>query len=99
MSTKRHHAEWLSLIETSGPFLSIPVLKRIFPQELDAHDPEHFRTLHLTYNEWEENQSGPRANPAIHGAWISEQVTHTTSRLFDADFRRGWGEIGDVLHL
>ena len=26
ISIPRHHAEWLSLVETSGPFLSLPVL-------------------------------------------------------------------------
>ena len=39
MSIARHHAEWLSLLEISGPFLSMPVLLRAFPQGLDAHDP------------------------------------------------------------
>ena len=41
MSIARHHAEWLSLVEVSGPFLILPVLLRVFPQGLDAHDPEH----------------------------------------------------------
>ena len=31
-----HHAEWLSLVETSGPFLTIPTLKRTLPDGLDA---------------------------------------------------------------
>ena len=26
-----HHAEWLSLMEVSGPFLSVPVLKDALP--------------------------------------------------------------------
>ena len=41
MSIARHHAEWLSLVEVSGPFLSMPVLMRVFPQGLEAHDPDH----------------------------------------------------------
>jgi len=36
MSTARHHNEWLSLVEVSGPFLSLPVLLRAFPQGLCA---------------------------------------------------------------
>ena len=28
MSVARHHAEWLSLVETSGPFLSMPEIGR-----------------------------------------------------------------------
>ncbi len=31
MPSSRHHAEWLSLIEVSGPFLSVPVLERRVP--------------------------------------------------------------------
>ncbi len=70
MSIARHHAEWLSLIEVSGPFLSMPVLMRIFPQGLDAHDPELSRTLHLAYGEWANNQLGARPDPAIHTQWL-----------------------------
>ena len=39
LSTAQHHAEWLSLLEISGPFLSMPVLLRAFPQGLDARAP------------------------------------------------------------
>jgi hypothetical protein len=52
MSTARHHAEWLSLVEASGPFLSLPVLVKAFPNGLDAHDPEHLKLLRLAYEEW-----------------------------------------------
>src|SRR5690349_7979996 len=77
MSIARHHAEWLSLIEVSGPFLSLPVLMRVFPQGLVAHDPEKFRTLRLAYDEWETNAAaGARTNPAIHGAWVKFVLTH-----------------------
>ena len=40
MSIARHHAEWLSLLEISGPFLSMPVLMRVFPQGLEEDDPD-----------------------------------------------------------
>jgi hypothetical protein len=66
MSIARHHAEWLSLLETSGPFLSMPVLLEAFPQGLDAHDAEHHRTLRFGHGEWEDN----RHQPATHAAWI-----------------------------
>ncbi|MBI3371358.1 MAG: hypothetical protein HY017_06310 [Betaproteobacteria bacterium] len=36
MSIARHHNEWLSLLEVSAPFLSLPVLMRIFPQRLEV---------------------------------------------------------------
>src|SRR5271166_1711368 len=53
MSIARHHAEWLSLVEVSGPFLSMPVLLEAFPQGLEAHDPDHHRLLRLAHGEWE----------------------------------------------
>lgn len=70
MSIARHHAEWLSLVEVSGPFLSMPVLMRVFPQGLEAHDPELFRTLRIAFEEWEDNQEARRPDPAIYSAWI-----------------------------
>jgi hypothetical protein len=33
---EHHHAEWLSLVETTGPFLTVPTLKRALPDGLDA---------------------------------------------------------------
>ncbi|MBK8538938.1 MAG: hypothetical protein IPL60_02870 [Ardenticatenia bacterium] len=70
MSIARHHAEWLSLLEIDGPFLSMPVLLRAFPQGLYADDPELARELRLAYEEWLDNQGGLQADPAIHRAWV-----------------------------
>lgn len=77
MSSKQHHAEWLSLVEVTGPFMSIPVLEKVFPQGLDAHDPEQFRTLKLAYDEWESNQTSNRPSMAIHSAWINFVLKQT----------------------
>ena len=63
MSVARHHAEWLSLLETSGSFLSLPVLLRVFPQGLDAHDPALARALRLAHDEWDENRAAKRPDP------------------------------------
>lgn len=70
MSVARHHAEWLSLLETSGSFLSLPVLLRVFPQGLDAHDPVLARSLRLAHDEWDENRVAKRPDPAIHREWL-----------------------------
>jgi hypothetical protein len=70
MSIARHHAEWLSLVEVSGPFLSMPVLLKVLPQGLDAHDPDHVRSLRLAFEEWEENRDSARQKPALNDAWI-----------------------------
>src|SRR5690554_682378 len=70
MSTARHHAEWLSLLDISGPFLSLPVLLRAFPQGLDTLDGDQLRTLRLGYEEWLDSQGGTRPDPATHTLWV-----------------------------
>jgi hypothetical protein len=62
----RHHAEWLSLLEISGPFLSMPVLLTAFPQGLDDFPPEEARSLRADYEYWKENLG----NAATHTAWV-----------------------------
>jgi hypothetical protein len=67
VSVARHHSEWLSLVETSGPFLSLPVLLRVFPQGLDRRDPERAGRLREAYEDWLERGA---KSPAVHQAWI-----------------------------
>ena len=45
MSIASHHAEWLSLVETSGPFLSMPVLLRAFPNGLEKYERDQIARL------------------------------------------------------
>ncbi|HEX2915467.1 MAG TPA: DNA methyltransferase [Chloroflexia bacterium] len=71
ISIARHHNEWLSLVEASGPFLSMPVLMRVFPQGLDVpHEPELSRTLRQAYQEWQDSQQGNKPDIAIHNQWL-----------------------------
>ena len=70
MSTAQHHAEWLGLIEQSGPFLSLPVLLRIFPQGLDTLGTEVRRRLAQAYGEWQASHATGKPDPALHQAWI-----------------------------
>ncbi len=67
MNLTRHHADWLSLIEVSGPFVSLPVLLRVFPDGLEPRDPEKARALRDAWEDWL-SQPG---NPAVHRQWIS----------------------------
>ncbi len=71
----RHHTEWLSLLEISGPFLSLPVLLDVFPQGLEAHDSDLAHSLRAAHEEWADNQGGVRPDPAIHTAWIQYVLT------------------------
>ena len=57
-----HHAEWLSLVETSGPFLSVPALKRALPDGLEA-PPAAQQDLRVAYTEWQED-------PGLQQRWI-----------------------------
>src|SRR5436305_13969724 len=57
-----HHAEWLSLVETSGPFLSVAALKRALPDGLEA-PPAALRDLRVAYAEWQND-------PGLQRRWI-----------------------------
>jgi hypothetical protein len=70
--TAQHHAEWLSLVETSGPFISLPVLLRVFPQELEGRDPERAARLREAYADWLERG---QKNAAVHQAWVLHVLT------------------------
>lgn len=59
MSTARHHADWLSLVEVSGPFVSLPVLLSTFPQGLEARDPAQAKQLRAAYEDWQDNPAAP----------------------------------------
>ena len=70
MSAARHHAEWLSLVEVSGPFVSLPALLRVFPQGLEAHDPDLAKRLRLRYEEWEDSKADGGIITPAHRGWI-----------------------------
>src|SRR4051794_23035379 len=52
MSAASEYAELLKLIEVSGPFLSLPVFKKTFPQGLVKDSPELVREMRELYSEW-----------------------------------------------
>jgi hypothetical protein len=70
MSIAKHHNEWLSLLDISGPFLSLPVLMRVYPQGLEAHDTEASREARLAHEEWLDDQHGLRPEAAMHSLWV-----------------------------
>jgi hypothetical protein len=77
MSIARHHAEWLSLVPVSGPFLSLPVLMEAFNTGLEPHDPEHVRLLRQEYAQWQESFEKRKADPAPHHQWVKFVLTKT----------------------
>src|SRR5690606_10628657 len=77
MLTPRHqHHDWLSLIEISGPFLAVPVLKEAFPQGLEELDATKRKHLRQAYEEWREALELEDAQFAeLHTAWIDEVLS------------------------
>lgn len=70
------HHDWLSLIEISGPFLAVPVLKEAFPQGLDELDAGKRKRLRQAYDEWREalETDDPHITD-LHMAWIDEVLS------------------------
>lgn len=76
MSTISVHDDWLSLIEISGPFLAVPVLKEAFPQGLEELDGIKRKRLRQAYEEWREALELDDAQFAeLHAAWIDEVLS------------------------
>lgn len=62
----RHHIEWLRQMDLSGPFISVSVLSKSFPNGLDERDPDKVKQLREAYGEWCEEQQ----QVAVHQGWI-----------------------------
>lgn len=76
MSSPGLHDDWLSLIEISGPFLAVPVLKEAFPQGLEELDATKRKRLRQAYEEWREALELEDAQFAeLHVAWIDEVLS------------------------
>jgi hypothetical protein len=76
MSAPSVHDDWLSLIEISGPFLAVPVLKETFPQGLEELDATKRKRLRQAYEEWREALELEDAQFAeLHVAWIDEVLS------------------------
>jgi len=88
MSIARHHAEWLSLLEISGPFLSLETLAAVFPQGIEHDNVALRRQLRQVYEEWLDSQGGLRPDPALHRAWVRYVLTHVLE-LPEAVLREG----------
>lgn len=71
VSISRHHADWLSLVEVSGPFVSLPVLLKVFPQGLESRDPAQAKALRAAYDEWQDNPTAPGRQRA----WVLHVLT------------------------
>lgn len=57
-SIAAHHAEWLQLVDVSGPFLSVRVLKEALPNGLDAHAPHVAAEVRAALEQWADPDRG-----------------------------------------
>ncbi|WP_197089041.1 MULTISPECIES: Eco57I restriction-modification methylase domain-containing protein [Pseudomonas fluorescens group] len=90
MSAPSVHDDWLSLIEISGPFLAVPVLKEAFSLGLEELDGIKRKRLRQAYEEWREALELEDTQFAeLHVAWIEEVLSRGLE--FDEDDK------GDVL--
>ena len=81
--------EWLNLVEVSGPFLAVPVLRNVFPQGLEALPSGRPQRLRRTYEEWRDAVDMDDLDlPALHTAWIDE-VLVTALEVDEAVLRKG----------
>ncbi len=74
MTATRQHAEWLSLVEVSGPFLTLPVLQRALPHGLEPTAIELVGELRLALAEMDDD---PTLSPRF--------VRWVLGRLLDLD--------------
>jgi len=65
------HAEWLSLLDVSGPFLALPVLNEALPQGVAGLDADKRKVIRQAYAEWcEAFETEDEDRSRIHEAWI-----------------------------
>ena len=93
----RNH-EWLELIEVSGPFLALPVLREAFPQGLEELDAIRAKRLRCAYEEWRDAvDSGDSDLMQLHEAWIQEVLR--TALDADNDLLRHGDNIPVAAHV
>lgn len=65
--------DWLNLLEVSGPFLAVPVLREVFPQGLEELDSLRAKRMRSAYEEWRDAVDGDDPDrDKLHAAWIDE---------------------------
>jgi len=77
------------LLEVSGPFLAVPVLREAFPQGLEELEPSRAKRLRSAYEEWRDAVDADDTDmDRLHAAWIDE-VLRTALDVDDSLLRAG----------
>ena len=74
---RQQHLDWLAMVEISGPFLTLPVLRAAWPM-LDALEKEARDGLRATHATWRTDPN----DPALHREWVA----HVLRQLLE------WGD-------
>lgn len=91
--------EWLNLLEISGPFLAVPVIREVFPQGLEELDTWRAKRLRSAYEEWRDAVDADDAElDKLHTAWIDE-VLRTALEADDQLLRIGKAVPSSVVEL
>ncbi len=71
MARISEQVEWLSLVDTSGPFIAATVLEDVFPQGLEKIETPRRQRLRAAYDEWRDavDEDDPDI-ASLHTAWI-----------------------------
>lgn len=93
MVAQSQQVEWLSLVETSGPFLTLTVLDQAFPQGLESIETPRHQQLRSAYSEWREAvDEDDELLHQLHDAWVNLVLTELLE--FDEESatpRSSWG--------
>lgn len=91
-----HHIEWLSLVEKTGPFLSVSVLDEAMPAGLDALPTFNRKRIRSAYEEWCDavDEADPRLKD-FHREWIRLVIEEFLE--YDASVLKSGEDISDSL--
>lgn len=71
MTSGNLHTSWLSLIDRSGPFLSVQILESALPQGLEVVHTKYKQKLRLAYEEWRDAVDNDDSQLVeLHKEWI-----------------------------
>lgn len=73
----RHHNDWIALAEPSGPFLSLKVLQKVFPEGLpkERDESDLIDRLRDAYAEWRRAMAKRTPDSQTHRLWIEFVLT------------------------
>ena len=84
LDVRKQHATWLALIESGGPFLTLPVLTTVLSHGLDPVRKPDMDALRLAWSTWETEQGGKNTERA-QNEWVEHVVRDLLGWEGDAD--------------